>query len=80
MCQTFERRGRSRQAHRTPNDHLLDLLLADRLAMEAREDLETIVRAFEREAFSGQDVDEHLGQAASEAADRLRALARAAPG
>jgi transglutaminase-like putative cysteine protease len=79
MCRTFEARGRPRLAHRTPKEHLLALLAEDRLAAEAREDLELIVSAFEHEAFSGQPVAQDRERRAHRAAEHLRELAGTRP-
>lgn len=79
MCRTFEARGHPRLPHRTPDEHFLALLGQDRLAAEAREDLELIVRTFEREAFSGKPADTEEGRLAHGAAERLRELAGSRP-
>jgi transglutaminase-like putative cysteine protease len=77
MCETFEARGHPRPAYRTPNEHLLALLVGDRLALHARDDIELIVRTFEHEAFSGERAGGDEGRLAREAADRVRDLASA---
>jgi hypothetical protein len=77
MCETFEARGHPRPVHRTPSEHLLALLVQDRLAIEARRDLELIVRTFELEAFSGARAGGEGARLALEAADRVRGLASA---
>jgi transglutaminase-like putative cysteine protease len=77
MCETFEARGHPRPSHRTPSEHLLALLVEDRLAFDARTELEFIVRTFEREAFSGERSGPTQGRLAREAAGRLRDLASA---
>jgi transglutaminase-like putative cysteine protease len=79
MCRTFEARGHPRLPHRTPDEHLLALVVEDRLAAEAREDLELIVRTFEREAFSGRPADPDQGRRAHSAAERVRDLAGSRP-
>jgi transglutaminase-like putative cysteine protease len=77
MCETFEARGHPRLSHRTPHEHLLALLVEDRLALDARQDLELIVRTFEHEAFSGDRPGGDEGRLARDAADRVRNLASA---
>jgi protein-glutamine gamma-glutamyltransferase len=77
MCETFEARGHPRPAHRTPHEHLLALLVEDRVAHDARKDLELIVRTFEHEAFSGDQTGRDEGRLARDAADRVRELASA---
>jgi protein-glutamine gamma-glutamyltransferase len=77
MCETFEARGHPRLAHRTPSEHLMALLVEDRLAVEARRDVELIVRTFELEAFSGDRAGGDDARLARDAADRVRGLASA---
>jgi protein-glutamine gamma-glutamyltransferase len=77
MCMTFAARGNPRPPHRTANEHLLALLANDRLAHDARADLELIVRTFEQEAFSGERAGLDEGRLARDAAGRVRGLASA---
>jgi transglutaminase-like putative cysteine protease len=79
MCETFEARGHPRPAYRTPTEYLLALLVEDRLAVDARRDLELIVRTFELEAFSGDRPGGDDARLARDAADRVRGLASARP-
>jgi transglutaminase-like putative cysteine protease len=72
LCRTFEARGMSRPAHRTPSEHLNRLLADMQLTPEDRRDAALIVRAFERDRFSG------LEPVADEVAESLRAAARLA--
>jgi hypothetical protein len=76
LCGTFERRGRARLPHRTPSEHLEWLLSDDPAARRASEDVEHIIRTFERERFARRPPDEGEVAASLEAADRLRELVR----
>jgi transglutaminase-like putative cysteine protease len=72
LCRTFERRGRPRAPHHTPSEHLEALLATDDVARESREDVERIVRTFERERFAARPPAEHEVAASLAAAARLR--------
>ena len=80
MCRSFEARGCPRAPSATPSEHIQTLLTADALARAARDDLELVVRTFERSRFAARPPDDREVEDAVDAAERIRVRARASAG
>ena len=78
MCRSFEARGRPRAPSATPSEHLRSLLATDVLARAERDDLELVVRTFERTRFANRPPADGEVDGALVAAERIRVRSRAA--
>jgi transglutaminase-like putative cysteine protease len=72
LCRSFAARGRPRTPSVTPSEHLEALLSADPLARAEQDDLELVIRTFERARFAGRPPDDREVAASLAAAERIR--------
>ncbi len=77
VCRSFEARGRPRAPSATPSEHFQSLVTADPLARAERDDLEVVVRTFERTRFARKAPDDREVEDALVAAERIRVRASA---
>jgi protein-glutamine gamma-glutamyltransferase len=58
LCRTFERRGHPRPPGRTAREYGSDLALADPIARDARQAIDRVIDAFERDHYGAEPPDE----------------------
>jgi hypothetical protein len=76
LVEALRGRGLLRRVHQTPSEYLQDIEGTKLLPADAIADAELVVRTFELERFSARTPDDEAVRLATDAATRVRELAR----